>query len=187
MATRELDPLHLDITRLAAEDGLLHGQWPGESLPRLLDSQAGALHEPAAAVGWRARGERRSVQGGATQTWLHLELNTSVTLTCQRCLQPLLVTLTVAPSIRFVAGDKQAEAEDAESEEDVLALTRSLDLRELAEDELLLALPLVPRHASCPAPLPQKPDEVVEPPEGESVLVNPFAALATLKKPPSGA
>ncbi|EHR72912.1 putative metal-binding protein [Burkholderiales bacterium JOSHI_001] len=187
MATRELDPLHLDIARLAAEDGLLHGQWSGESLPRLLESQSLAPTAAAAAVGWRARGERRSVQGGVTQTWLHLELNTTVTLTCQRCLQPLPVTLAVTPSIRFVAGDKQAEAEDADSEEDVLALTRSLDLRELAEDELLLALPLVPRHASCPSPLPQNPDEVVEPPEGESVVVNPFAALAALKKPTSGA
>jgi uncharacterized protein len=182
MATREPDPLQLDVARLAAEDGLLHGQWPGESLPRLLESQTLAPQARAAAVGWRARGERRRVPGGVTQTWLHLELNTEVLLTCQRCLQPLPVTLAVAPSLRFVAGDKQAEAEDAESEEDVLALTRSLDLRELAEDELLLALPLVPRHASCPSPLPQNPDAVVEPPEGESQVLNPFAALAALKR-----
>ena len=34
----------------------------------------------------------------------------------------------------------------------MLALSRALDLRELVEDELLLALPLVPRHEVCPEP-----------------------------------
>ena len=29
-----------------------------------------------------------------------------------------------------------------------------MDLRELVEDELLLGLPLVPRHEDCPQPLP---------------------------------
>ena len=64
----------------------------------------------------------------------------------------------------------------------VLALTPALDLADLIEDELLLALPLVPRHDVCPAPLPV-PDNADVPEEDEPV--NPFAALAALKtKPP---
>jgi uncharacterized protein len=39
----------------------------------------------------------------------------------------------------------------------VLALEPALDLKELVEDELLLALPLVPRHEVCPEPLPFEP------------------------------
>ena len=58
-------------------------------------------------------------------------------------------------SIRFVHGADLAQQLDEESEEDVLALSAALDLRELIEDELILALPLVPRHDVCPQPLPQ--------------------------------
>ena len=40
----------------------------------------------------------------------------------------------------------------------MLALEPALDLRGLVEDELLLALPLVPRHEVCPEPLPIEPE-----------------------------
>ena len=36
------------------------------------------------------------------------------------------------------------------SEEDLLALSREFDLHELIEDELLMALPVVPKHDECP-------------------------------------
>ncbi len=53
-------------------------------------------------------------------------------------------------SIFFVEGEDAAAALDAESEDDVLALTPALDLEALIEDELLLALPLIPRHERLP-------------------------------------
>ncbi|MDP1159869.1 YceD family protein, partial [Klebsiella variicola] len=59
------------------------------------------------------------------------------------------------------------------------ALPRHLDARELIEDELLLALPLVPRHANCPQPLPGAGEQAE--PEAEQ-RPNPFAALAALKR-----
>ena len=66
----------------------------------------------------------------------------------------------------------------------LLALPPTLDLIELLEDELLLALPLVPRHEACPEPLPMSAGEVSE---GEADdEPHPFAALAALRgrKPP---
>ena len=39
----------------------------------------------------------------------------------------------------------------------MLALSRSVRPAELVEDELLMALPLVPRHEVCPEPLPRRP------------------------------
>jgi uncharacterized metal-binding protein YceD (DUF177 family) len=71
---------------------------------------------------------------------------------CQRCLTPVDVPLAVERSFRFVADEATAEALDDESEEDLLALSREFDLRELIEDELLMALPVVPRHDECPRP-----------------------------------
>jgi uncharacterized protein len=181
MKPREQDPLRLDVAALAAGAELLQGQWPLAELPRLADAQACPPGADAGVVRWRARGELRQRPGSAAQPWLHLELDTAAWLTCQRCLQPMAVTLALTPVLRFVPGEAQAEAEDADSEEDVLALPRQLDLRELAEDELLLALPLVPRHASCPQPLPLPPSEP-EAPAGEAEADNPFAALARLKR-----
>ncbi len=44
-------------------------------------------------------------------------------------------------SFRFVADEATAEALDEECDEDLLALSREFDLRELIEDELLMACP----------------------------------------------
>ena len=92
----------------------------------------------------------------------------------------MTVALAVRPSLRFVRGEAQAEALDEDSEEDVLALTPALDLQPLVEDELILALPLVPRHEQCPKPLPMSAGE------GEiqqaDAADHAFAALASLRR-----
>ena len=177
---RQHDPLRLDVAAFIAEGAALSGQWPGAALPRLAESQTPPQDLALPEVAWSAQGERRSVPGSEPELWLTLEVQTTVWLTCQRCLQPFQVSLAFERRLRFVRGEAEAEALDAESEDDVLALSRWLDLRELVEDELLLALPLVPRHEVCPQPLPMSaadamPDvEVAEPP-------HPFAALQALK------
>jgi uncharacterized protein len=84
--------------------------------------------------------------------------------------------------LRFVEDEAQAAELDAELDDDVLALPRWLDLVELIEDELLLALPLVPRHAVCPVPLPMALEAETAPAEEAP---HPFAALAALKRPGS--
>ena len=69
----------------------------------------------------------------------------------------MVLPLGVDRRLFFVAGEDAAAALDTESDDDVLALEPFLDLRGLVEDELLLALPLVPRHEVCPEPLPIEP------------------------------
>ena len=85
---------------------------------------------------------------------------------------------------RFVRDEDQAAELDMDSEDDVLSLPRHLDLRELMEDELLLELPVVPRHEECPEPLPPANIDEEEAPSQERP--NPFAALAALKKGAGG-
>ena len=174
MKARVHDPARLDVAAFAADGARLDGIWPGAALPRLAESQALPQDEAAAEVAWHCAGERRPVAGGEPELWLHLVAHTEVWLTCQRCLQPLRDTLQVDCRLRFVRGEAQAEALDAESEDDVLALSRALDLRELVEDELLLALPLVPRHDACTPPRPADPGDDAAP-------ARPFAALQRLK------
>ena len=62
----------------------------------------------------------------------------------------------------------------------MLVISRDFDALSLVEDELILALPLVPRHEVCPQALPV--DAVDEAFEAASQRPNPFAALAALKK-----
>jgi uncharacterized protein len=180
MNAKPIDPRRLDVAGFSARHGELSGQWALAELPRLCDSVLGA--EPTGApVHWQAEGQQRPVTGSSPEVWLRLSAQAGVSMQCQRCLGPVPVPLDVDRWIRFVSGAAEAEALDAELEDDVLELQRHTDLRELIEDELLLALPLVPLHDACPEPLQQAPgDEPAAPP----ARPNPFAALAQLKKKP---
>ena len=176
MTTRSFDPRRLDVAAFATEAAELSGRWPLTELGRVRESAA--PERPPTAddmVAWQARGERRAPARAAGQTWLHLHATTELAMTCQRCLAPVEVPLQVERSFLFVHGEDAAAEIDAESEDDVLALTRSLDLRDLVEDELLLSMPLVALHEVCPEPL-----VVAEDPPAEA-HENPFAALAALK------
>lgn len=175
---RPHDPLRLEVERFAREGARLSGCWPLGAMTRLLEA-CDPDHPPGAedCAAWTASGERRR-SGAADETWLCLELDARLTLTCQRCLGPVETALDVERRFRFVDGEAQAAALDAAVEEDVLASSSSLDLRALAEDELLLALPIVARHQVCPEPL--RPARSVERGD-EAAPPNPFAALAGLR------
>jgi uncharacterized protein len=181
MTTRDFDPLRLDVAAFATAAGELGGVWPLAQFDRLTEAAVADVLDPTSGeVTWNARGERRAMRGGESQVWLHIGASTHLPLECQRCLQPVDVPLDIKRSFLFVHGEDAAAQLDTDSEDDVLALSRALDLRELIEDELLLALPIVPRHETCPSPLPVAPDV-----ELDNEKPNPFAALSALKRPGS--
>lgn len=135
-------------------------------------------------VNWHADGSMRTdSQGAAPALWLHLEAKAVVPLQCQRCLGAAETVLEVDRWFRFVADEATAEAQDDESEEDVLVLEPAMSLYALLEDELLMALPLVPMHETCPVPVVMQASSPGIAPEGsDDPPVHPFAALAKLKK-----
>ncbi len=172
-------PRSLDVAAFARAEGSLSGVWPAAELTRLAD--LGAPELPAAQwapVRWRVSGRVKPVLGGEPEVWLSLDVQAQVHQTCQRCLQPAALDLHVDRPFRFVHDEAQAAALDADSDDDVLVMSRRFDLLEWVEDELLLALPIVPLHEACPAPLPlpTEPEEEVEPSKP-----NPFAVLQALK------
>ena len=181
MKSRLPDPLRLDLLSFTADAAELAGEWAGDELTRLADSQSPLQDTQLSAVGWRLSGERVAVPVGEPEIWLKLQASTLAWLTCQRCLQPFQELLDVDQRLRFVRDEAQAETLDAESEDDVLALPRWLDARELIEDELLLALPLVPRHPHCPTVLPMSCQATHD--EAPAERPNPFAVLQNLKLP----
>ncbi len=146
------------------------------SLRRLSSATVALADGGEAPVEWSASGAPAPLDGAGAQPAVNLLADAAVGLECQRCLQRMVVPLHIDRRLFFVAGEEAAASLDAESEDDVLALEPVLDLRNLVEDELLLALPLVPRHEVCPQPLPFR--EEAEPPPAE----HPFAALAALKR-----
>lgn len=187
------NPLRLDVARFARAGAGLEGQVPLQTMQRLCEGTCSVEGAAAGVVTWAARGSLREVPAGAPELRLALQANTTVGLICQRCLQPLAVDLAIDRTFRFARDDEEAAQLDQVAEdEDVLALGRPLDLLSLLEDELIMALPIVPRHQVCPQPLaawrePSEPGAA----EGNSrpaaqdptLRPHPFAVLGTLKRP----
>jgi uncharacterized protein len=180
MSTSRIDPLRLDVAALSSQGGRLEGVWPLASLARLAESHVEGPNDGADScpVDWQASGESRAQEGSPAQVWLHLQAHCRLNLVCQRCLAPVATDVDVDRRLRFVGDEAEAAELDADSDDDVLALARWMNLRDLVEDELLLALPLVPRHEQCPVPLPFVPES-----EGDEPPDHPFAALERLKGP----
>jgi uncharacterized protein len=130
-------------------------------------------------VAWSATGEIRNPGHVQPEIWVHLKANALLPLTCQRCLAPVDVPVAVDRPFRFAPDEEMAAAQDGEADEDVLALSRSFDLVELVEDELLMELPIAPRHESCPPVKLALADQAFEEPPARHV--NAFAMLGKLK------
>jgi len=166
----------LDVKAFAKAHMHLEGDTPVVEFKRLVEDCSG---EVTGHVSWSAQGAMDPEQRGKDDTWLHLEANVTVPLTCQRCLHPVPVELLIEQDFRFVADEATALAEDDESEEDLLVMEDSLDLMALIEDELLMSLPLVPMHQACLS------EQAPTSEEEKSILAeakpNPFAVLASLK------
>jgi uncharacterized protein len=179
MSTRDFDIRELPVEAFARQGAQAAGRWPLSQFSRLADVVVDdPQHGSGRQVQWQASGEWRSVRGGEKQIWLHLKVQAGIPLQCQRCLQVVEVGVDVSRSFLFVHGEAAAAELDSQTEDDVLPLTRALDVFDLVEDELLLALPIVPRHEpACPQPLLEAvPEDELAP------APNPFAALAALKR-----
>jgi uncharacterized protein len=101
----------------------------------------------------------------------------TATLQCQRCLQPMQLPLKTQVRLGLVDSQEQA-ARVPEDLEPVLAAGGRISLGELITEELLLGLPIVPRHdgaRDCAAGA-----EAAE--EAAAETHRPFAQLADLLK-----
>jgi len=175
-----LDINQLDILTFAKNASQLSGEFPLDTFERL--RQEDIRETPVENVHWDLRGEEIKTEDGENQIWLHLNASTQVTLTCQRCLTPAIFDLEVSRNFRFVANEQIALAQDDENEEDLLALDRRFNSLGLIEDELIMSLPIVPRHPSCHNTyLESLAAENAQSTEFERP--NPFAVLEQLKKP----
>lgn len=189
MSDKPWNPLRLDVAAFARGGAELAGEWAAAELSRLADSAAPEAPVAGwAPVRWRLRGEERARHGAAPEVWLQLQVEAEAWPVCQRCLKPVRLPLQVDRAFRFVRSEDEAAALDAELDDDVLVLSPRFDVREWVEDELLLALPIVPLHEQCPEPLPLPANDAhADAPADTGIEAsvterpNPFAVLQQLK------
>jgi uncharacterized protein len=173
------DPQHLHIAAFAKSQGTFAGEERLSRFERLMEQSQGLGGETF--VSYAVQGRTQADVAGADEPWLHLTAQATLSLVCQRCLGPVDERVSVERDFRFVASEALAEVEDEESEEDVLVLSKSFNLLELMEDELLMATPLVSKHEICPKPVKLQAADA----EFEALAQdkpNPFAVLQQLKK-----
>lgn len=175
----EFAPRALPIAAFAESASQYSGIEKLHTFTRLLEEAQG--HGTQTPVHYTVQGEARTDAAGHAVPWLHLQAHTELRMVCQRCLAPVDVPLVFAQDFRFVATEDMAAEEDEACEENVLAISKTFDLLDLLEDELLMAIPLVPKHAVCPQPVVL---EAVDPnfAQETTAKVHPFAVLQQLKK-----
>ncbi len=171
----------LDVAAFAQAQARLEGRDPLSAYPRLLP-QLHAAPAEASTLDWTAQGGYRRAVDGSQRPALQLRASTTLPLTCQRCLGQVMTPVDIDRHFVFMPDEDTAAALDDASDDDLLALEDHLDLYGLIEDELLLALPLVPRHEQCPEKV-QLGVADADFDAGAEERPHPFAALAALKKP----
>lgn len=175
---QESPPTHLDVKAFAHAASTVAGHDLLSKYERLMQEVQGLGADHV--LNWSAQGELRADEAGAEQIWMHLTVDVSLPLMCQRCLGPVDVVVSVNQSFRFVGSEEAAEAQDEESEEDVLVMSQEFNLADLIEDEVLMAIPVVPRHEACPVEVKlEVADAGFEAASAEKR--NPFAVLAKLQ------
>jgi uncharacterized protein len=134
----------IDGFEFAAAGASLRGALPIRDFPRLHDLLAGHDGEIAFEV--------EGVRDERGRPALRLNVRGRLELRCQRCLEPLPFEVD-ADEVLVLAGTQaeiDAEPADVHAADRVVA-AKEMPVRELVEDELILALPYAPRHAGCNA------------------------------------
>jgi uncharacterized protein len=163
-------PQVVDAWRWVAARRRIEGRVPLASLPRLRDG----LFQPEGDVRFTLDFDRDALQ----LPRVALEAEAELPLQCQRSLRRFLLPVKVEQRLGLIR-DEADEAALPEGYEPLLVPADGhLNPLDLVEDELILALPVVPVEFGVDPLEDDWPQEADEPGPG-----NPFAALSALKKP----
>ncbi|WP_455206322.1 YceD family protein [Kaarinaea lacus] len=115
------------------------------------------------------------------------EVQTIVTMQCQRCMEPMQVPIKSRVSLAFVNTEKQAQ--ELPSYYEPLIVEEDTSLSDLVEDEIILALPAVPLHETEKCSMrdqytrgTQRDTNNATETSSTGERPNPFAILETLRK-----
>jgi len=153
----------IDAFEFAESASRLSGDWPIADFPRLHE----VVHSGAGTLPYSLEGVPQE-QGRPA---LRLHVGGTVQLTCQRCLGPLEHPLNADAVLLLYASESEMAAVPVEAEgPDCIVAGKEMAVRDLIEEEVLLAIPHAPHHEGC------------EPRRREDAAANrgPFADLRTL-------
>lgn len=134
----------IDGLEFASSGASASGTFAVRELPRLQDLLASDTGD----IAYTVQGTRDE-QGRPA---LEVRVRGVLQLRCQRCLEAM--SFRVDLDERLVLAATQAEVDAAPSDPnapDRVVAAREMPLRDMIEDELILAIPYAPRHESCQA------------------------------------
>jgi len=168
----------LDVSLLGEDGTEFRGNLAVSQFPRLCAELAETRGDVLVRLGFeRGEGGLRIMSG---------EMQTELALTCQRCLQPL--PLPVETNFRLALLTATDDPDLLPQQMEAVTLNSAqVNVLELLEDELLLCLPIAPRHRGtekCAAPRRRAGSTFGQAEIGERQ--SPFAVLRDLplKQPP---
>jgi uncharacterized protein len=162
----------LDIDRLADGEADVDFAVPLAELPR--------LRSQLASIEGMVRGRVHFARESGFVI-ADLTMSGTATLTCQRCLEAM--SEPVASTARVALITTEADAGRVpEHLEPMLAAGGRISIGELVEEELLLALPIVPLHAEAADCIVPEDAPLVSDPQQDAQTQKPFAQLDKLLK-----
>ncbi len=145
----------------AAQQGVL----PLSGFQRLRDMLASDAGEVTYAV--------QGVRDERGRPSLRVKVQGTLQLRCQRCLEALPFEARSDAVLVLAASQGEIEADPADAQApDRLLAGKEMPVRELVEDELILAVPFAPRHEKC----------IARPATGAGTKSLPFAGLRGLMR-----
>ena len=166
--------VEIDPFRLAKQGLILEGKLSLSTLPRLVD----VLDNSDGDIGVKMHFDINKIL--ATPTMVG-HFKASLPLICERCSKVMSFDADVHCKLAIMNAEKTVEGLDEEYESWVIENSDPVLLSSVVEDELILAIPLVPKHEhSClPAEAWFAKGNIAE--EKIEKKVSPFAVLSELK------
>jgi len=137
-------PIRIHHRRLASDNAKLEGTIPLARFERLIELLENDAGDVQVKLEFRPGHKRRTRIIG--------QFDFSAAMVCQSCMEP--VTLGLVGEVRLMIVNSEAELEALDEEDDGLICSEDqLLLADLLEDDLILSLPMVSRHAEgeCPS------------------------------------
>ena len=170
---KEIDPLRL------AQNGLkFDGQILLSDMPRLTKS----LHSNSGLVDVTLEFDIDEIG----TPYVKGEFTVPVSIVCERCMLPMSMELSVSCLLAMVVSEKFIDKLAEQYDPWLLENNDPISLSKVVEDELILVLPLVPRHTEACLPSEawstMSDNSDYNEDEGDEKRVSPFAILSSLKK-----
>jgi len=146
----------IDGFEFAATQASLDGVWPLADFPRLrplLLSDAGQIEYSL-----------KGISDPQDRPALQLTIRGALELGCQRCLAPLQLRLRIDAVLALAHSQAEIDALPVEVDgPDWVVAGKGMEVHDLLEEELLLAVPYAPRHEHCAAQAGTRATETLSP------------------------